>query len=184
VKVQCKQSNRLALLAPNGSSLDRQKSRNSQDHGQAEQRTTPNRHGNMASSPRWHRRVPANNHPGTLARSVEEGVELGPAHGDGSAVGQGHRTAGCINDNDKVAFRHQIRFDEQFDLAHARTTALGASNVKRIARFQSQDRVTNRINSIEHAAPDVADTPKVSAPVCRRNPGPSCVSATPQLERE
>jgi hypothetical protein len=47
----------------------------------------------MASSPRWHRRVPANNQLGTLARSVEEGVELGPAHRDGSAVGQGHRTA-------------------------------------------------------------------------------------------
>jgi hypothetical protein len=84
----------------------------------------------------------------------------------------------------KVAFRHQIRFDEQFDLAHARTTALGASNVKLIARLQSQDRVTNRINSTEHAAPDVADAPKVSAAVCRRNPGLSCVSATPQLERE
>jgi len=34
-------------------------------------------------------------------------------------------------------------------LAHARTTALGASNVKRIARLQSQERVTNRINSTD-----------------------------------
>jgi hypothetical protein len=34
------------------------------------------------------------------------------------------------------------------------------------------------------AAPNVADAPKVSAAVCRRNPDPSCVSATPQLKRE
>jgi hypothetical protein len=46
--------------------------------------------------------------------------------------------------------RVERRFDKQFDLAHARTTALGASNVKRIARLQSQERVTNRINSTEH----------------------------------
>jgi hypothetical protein len=107
----------------------------------------------MASSPRRQRRVLPNHHPGTLARSVEQVVELGAAYCNGLAVRQGHRTAGCINGNDKLAFRHQIRFDQQFDLAHARTTALGAANVKRIATLQSQQRVRNRINSTQQAAP-------------------------------
>jgi hypothetical protein len=94
-------------------------------------------------------------------------VELGAAYCNGSAVRQGHRTAGCINGNDELAFRHQIRFDQQFDLAHARTTALGAANVKRIARLQSRDRVTSRINSTQQLAPNVAHAPKVSGAVCR-----------------
>src|SRR5205823_3978834 len=63
--------------------------------------------------------------PGALALSVKDTVKLGATHRDGSAVRQGDTTAGCINGRDKVAFRHQIRFDEQFDLVHARTTALG-----------------------------------------------------------
>ena len=47
----------------------------------------------------------------------------------------------AIIGSDKFAFRHQIRFDEQFDLVHARTTALGTVNVKQIERLQSQERV-------------------------------------------
>jgi hypothetical protein len=43
-----------------------------------------------------------------------------------------------------------------------------------------QERVTNRINSIEQAASSVADALMVFG----RNPGRSCVSATPQLKRE
>ena len=79
--------------------------------------------------------------PGALALSVKDTVKLGATHRDGSAVRQGDTTAGCINGSDKVAFRHQIRFDEPFDLAHARTTALGTVNVKQIERLQSQERV-------------------------------------------
>ena len=84
----------------------------------------------LASSPRRHGRVPTNDHPGTLALSVKEAVKLGATHGDGSAVRQRDTTAACINGRNKVAFRHQICFDEQFDSVHARTTALGAVNVK------------------------------------------------------
>jgi hypothetical protein len=53
-------------------------------------------------------------------------------------------------------------------------------DVKQIGRLQSQKRVTNRINSIEQVASSVAD----ALMVFRRNPGQSCVSATPQLKRE
>ena len=44
-------------------------------------------------------------------------------------------TAGRLNGSDKVVLRGQIGFDEQFDLGHVHTTALGGTDVNQIDSF-------------------------------------------------
>jgi hypothetical protein len=64
-----------------------------------------------------------------------------------SAVRQWHCPACGVDGRDQIALRSKVRLDEPFDLAHARTNALLAQNVKRSARAQSLKPECNRINS-------------------------------------
>jgi hypothetical protein len=105
-----------------------------------------------SSSPWRHRRVLPNRDPYPLAPPTEQGVELGPAYRDGPAVGQRHGATRRIHGRDQVAFRDQVRLDEQFDVAHARTSAPIAPGVEEIGRSQSEKSLPNRINSTEEAA--------------------------------
>jgi hypothetical protein len=57
------------------------------------------------SSPWRHRHLLSDHNPRPLATFAQQRVELGAAHGDGAAVGQGHRAAGGIHRCDQGAFR-------------------------------------------------------------------------------
>ena len=59
------------------------------------------------------------------------------------------RAAFSVDGDHKVALRAKVSLDQQFDVVHKRTTALVALKVKEFARWQSQNALTNQINSTE-----------------------------------
>src|SRR5437870_325990 len=110
---------------------------------------TPERITSNESSPWRHWSVPPDDHPRPPTPRAGQRIELGASGRDSPSIRQLDGAAFSVDGGHKVPLRVQVSFDEQLDVAHERITALGALTVKEIAWLQSQNALTNRINSTE-----------------------------------
>ena len=100
----------------------------------------------QTSPPCWDWCVPSNYHPRPPARPPRHRIELGAAGRHCTAIRELDRAAKGVDDGDQGALRVQVAFDEQVDLAHGRTDARGAREIKTIGSAQRPDTLRNRIN--------------------------------------